>query len=582
MSGERRLFRPAPYVEPRPFDVWTRANAGEVLPGMIAPLTWSTIGAALNDWFQRSLTELGFRDARGVAFATLYQGRLYFNVGAMYHYYVKEGGMPSRAVLQPFGGPGADHGLPFPDQGVRWRKMLRLLPAMSRQSRRQQRAPEMLRASIPLAEDAARRLASLDLESMSLQELFEAEVDATGRLEPFYQVFNDCNGAAFAAYGALSYLLEQWAGDASLANDLVGGLEMTKTAEGSAELWRIARKAAARADVRSLVARSSPVTMLDDLAAHPAGAPIASDLCHFLSMFGHRAADELDIANPRWAEDPAPLLAIFKSYVVSPPRGGPSDVAERQRQAREAAEARVDALLRRRLADRLLPWKRLVLQSYIRQAQTFVPLREDPKFYLLKVMLPLRRCHLEIGRRLTAAGLLGAPEHVFYIEAEELEGACTQPRPDPALGDRVRERLAQYERWSHLPVPWALDAEKRPIPERTPARPDGRLLRGLPASSGRVTARARVITDLRQADEMRRGEILVAPFTDPGWTPLFPLSAAIVTDLGGLLSHGAVVAREYGVPAVVNTAVATAVIRTGDLVTVDGSAGTVLIEAGEG
>lgn len=578
MEGQRRLFRPAPYVEPRPFDLWTRANAGEVLPGMITPLTWSTIGAALNDWFQRSLTEAGFRDAHGVAFATLYHGRLYFNVGAMYHYYVVEGGMPSRAVLQSFGGPSGDHGLPLPEQGLRWGKLIRFLPAMSRQSRRQQRAPESLRACIPVAEESARRLASLDLESMTVREIFEAEVQATERLEPFYEVFNDCNGAAFAAYGTLSYLLEQWVGDASLANDLVGGLEMTKTAEGSAELWRIARKAAARAEVRALVARSSPGTMLDDLAAHPAGAPIASELRHFLAVFGHRAADELDIANPRWAEDPAALLAIFKSYVVSPPQGGPADVAERQRRARAEALARVDRLLRGRLADHLFPWKRVVLHYYIRQAQTFVPLREDPKFYLLRVMLPLRRCHLEIGRRLADAGVLAKPEHVFYIEAEELETACMHPEGDPALRERVRERLAQYERWSHLPVPWALDADKCPIPEREPERPDGRVLRGLPASSGRVTARARVITDLRQADEMRQGEILVAPFTDPGWTPLFPLSAAIVTDLGGLLSHGAVVAREYGVPAVVNTAVATSVIRTGDLITVDGSAGTVVIE----
>lgn len=578
MTGDRRLFRPAPYVEPRPFDLWTRANAGEVLPGMITPLTWSTIGAALNDWFQRSLQEAGFRDAHGVAFATLYQGRLYFNVGAMYHYYVEEGGMPSRAVLQSFGGPAADHGLPFPEQGLRWRKLIRFLPAMSRQSRRQQRAPETLRACIPLAEDAARRLASLDLGTLTLRELFEAELEATQRLEPFYQVFNDCNGAAFATYGALAFLLERWVGDASLANDLVAGLEMTKTAECSAELWRIARKAAARADVRALVARSSPATMLDDLAAHPAGAPVASDLRRFLAEFGHRAADELDIVNPRWAEDPAPLLAIFKSYVVSPPQGGPADVTERQRQARTAAQARVEQLLRQRLVDRLFPWKRLILRAYIRQAQTFVPLREDPKFHLLKVMLPLRRCHLEIGRRLADLGLLDRAEDVFYIEAEELEAACTQAHPDPALRERVRERVARYEQWRHLPVPWALDADKRPIPERTPAQPDGRVLRGLPASSGRATGRARVITDLRQADEMRQGEILVAPFTDPGWTPLFPLSAAIVTDLGGLLSHGAVVAREYGVPAVVNTAVATSVIRTGDRITVDGSAGTVEIE----
>lgn len=573
-----RRTKPPPLTERRPFDLYTRANAGEVLPGLISPITWSTIGEGLNEYFQNGMAKAGFKDARRLRFATLYQGRMYFNVGGLYEYYVERAGLPSMAFLRSFGGPAGDQGLPLPERGLRLGRFIRYLPRMATQTRRQDRAPDELRRAIPLIDDVTRRLAALDLERMQTAAIYHAMVDLLEEVEPCSQVVNDCNSAAFGAYGTLAFLLATWLGDAGLANDLVVGLDMTQTAKCSAELWRIARRAAARADVKALVGRTAPEALLDSLSGHPLGTGIAADLRELLARHGHRAVDELDIMNPRWAEDPSPLLAVFKLYVASPPGGDPSAVAARQRQVREAATARVERLLRQRLIDRVVPWKRLLVRQYLKRAQTFVPLREDPKFHLLKVWLPARRCYMELGRRFAMGSLLDAPEHVFFMVADEVEDACLDRVPDPgALRERVRARLADYDRWSHLPVPWALGSDEQPLERSQPLPSDSRVLIGLAASSGRVSGLARVITDLRQADQMRQGEILVAPFTDPGWTPLFPLCAAIVTDLGGLLSHGAVVAREYGVPAVVNAGRATAVIRSGDRITVDGNEGRVYL-----
>lgn len=575
-----RRTKPPPLTERRPFDLYTRANAGEVLPGLISPITWSTIGEGLNEYFQNGMAKAGFKDARRLRFATLYKGRMYFNVGALYEYYVERAGVPSMAFLRSFGGPAGDQGLPLPERGLRPGRFIRYLPRMAMQARRQDRSPDELRRAIPLIDDVTQRLAALDLERIETAAIYHAMVDLLEEIEPCSEVVNDCNSAAFGAYGTLAFLLATWLGDAGLANDLVAGLDMTQTAECSAELWRIARKAASRADVRALVARSAPEAMLDSLSADPLGAGIAADLREFLARYGHRAVDELDIMNPRWAEDPSPLLAVFRSYVASPPGDDPSTVAARQRQVREAATARVERLLRRRLIDRAIPWKRLLFRQYLKRAQTFVPLREDPKFHLLKVWLPARRCYLELGRRFAKQGMLDALEHVFFMVADEVEDACLGREQDPGpLRERVRARLADYDRWSHLPIPWALGPDEQPLEGSQTLPSESRALSGLAASSGRVTGVARVITDLRHADQIRQGDILVAPFTDPGWTPLFPLCAAIVTDLGGLLSHGAVVAREYGVPAVVNTGQATTVIRSGDRITVDGTEGRVYLDS---
>ena len=562
------------------FDLWTRANAGEVLPGVLTPLTRSMIVPGLNETFRRDLGEAGFGDVGSVRFAAVFDGRLYFNIGAIYHYLVEKQGMPSAPFLATLGGPDQSGGLPLPHQPLRPWRAVRYLPRILKLSARRRKAPGELKKVVPDLEEVTLKTASLEPASLSETELLDYLTRLPDVLEPFLRILNDCNNGAFAAFGALHFICHRWCGDAALANDLVVGLEMTKTAEASTELWRIAARAAADPETKRIVESAAAKDVLERLERNPATAAVARALHEHLDRYGHRCANELEIMSERWAEDPAPLLTVFKAFVVSPPQEMPEAVQERQRRTREAAVARVEACLSRGWLRKLFPWQKLYFRSILRDAHRFVPLREDPKFYLLRYFLPHRGLVIELGRRLAARGVLDAADDIFFIEQDELL-ALAEPESaatiSPQLKERVRKRRDDHRRWRELdPVP-ALDADGNPIAPPSRAQQDERVLRGLAASTGRATGIARVITDLSQAGQMQQGDILVAPFTDPGWTPLFPLASAIVMDLGGLLSHGAIVAREYGVPAVVNTRDATKLIRSGDRITVDGFEGTVYL-----
>jgi pyruvate,water dikinase len=210
-------------------------------------------------------------------------------------------------------------------------------------------------------------------------------------------------------------------------------------------------------------------------------------------------------------------------------------------------------------------------------------LREELRACVTDSLAMYRRFFLEAGKRLLAERALSTAEDVFFLTRAEVVDYLERGKPSPDLALRAAMRRAEYVVFSESADPpdtFALHAAEA-IPDQTvDLPPDARLLTGLPASPGRITGRARVIRDLSGDARVHPGEILVAPFTDVGWTPLFLVAAGLVTELGGPLSHSAVVAREYGIPAVVSVKQATTIIRTGDLITVDGQAGKVFFKRG--
>jgi pyruvate,water dikinase len=244
------------------------------------------------------------------------------------------------------------------------------------------------------------------------------------------------------------------------------------------------------------------------------------------------------------------------------------------------------------LLHRVLPYRWLLFRPALKNARRTLPLRENPKHHFLLYATEIRRTILELARRLVAKGLLSREEDVFFLTREELAAAADSAERGaaaPGLPEIVSARRALYERYRAWTPPEAIPM--REVAEIERAVQQGELpgaaeqqavapsamgaLHGIAASSGVVTARARVALTPDDGAEIEPGEVLVAPFTDPGWTPLFTVAGAVVMDLGGLLSHGAIVAREYGIPAVVNTRSATTMLRTGQLITVDGNTGTV-------
>ena len=566
-----------------PGDGWTRANAGEVFPSPMTPLTWSLTAERLDHGFAAMFRKPAWTDGR--RFVALFDGYLYFNFGLVYELNINRLGAPSRQTMNMVGGPGSMEGLQVSGRGLNPLAMLRNLPLIVGTTRRHQQLPIEWPEQRRRLEDERRFLRALDVDALGEAALLRALTESGERRAGFFDFFMLAQSAAFATLTALSYLLHWFLGDEGLALELVQGLPGVRTAEGNLALWRLAERAAADPAVVDVVDGSEPGAMLATLRGEPTTAWLADELERFLVTYGHRSAGELEYLVPRWLDDPTPLLQTFRQYVASPEHTNADALAERQVRRRREAEAEIDRRLTRHWWERLVPARRSLVRFYTRWAQAYSPLRENPKFSLLEVAYEQRRLLLVLADRLVARGVLEARDDVFFLLTGEVERLVERP-DDGLLAGRMRSRARRRR------TQYAIDVERTPPPvwgvevaEGEGTAGDGvegvEMLVGLAASPGVVEGRALVASTPEEGSKLQAGEILVAKFTDPGWTPIFPLAGAVVTDIGGILSHGAIVAREYGIPAVVNVQRGTTTIRSGQWLRVDGAAGTVTLLDGK-
>lgn len=316
-----------------------------------------------------------------------------------------------------------------------------------------------------------------------------------------------------------------------------------------------------------------------------------------LDRFGHTIYN-LDFANPVPADDPTPVIEALKHAIA----GRGADPGQRQRDAVERRE-RITA----ELLDRLDPVRRKAARASLAAAQVWAPVREDALAAMGLAWPTLHRLLDEFGARLVGAGGIGRTEDVFWLTAAEadadataLDAAGLDPGDldagdldagdldagDPALPDHRAAIDARRTQWrgrklatppQYLPLSRLMTMMDGMMPARD-GNQSGPVLRGTGGSGGRVTAPARVLTGADDFAGFQPGEILVAPITTPAYTPLFALASGVVTDIGGVLSHGSIVAREYGIPAVLGTGNASKRIATGDVITVDGGTGTVRLD----
>jgi len=284
-----------------------------------------------------------------------------------------------------------------------------------------------------------------------------------------------------------------------------------------------------------------------------------------------RCVGEIDITRPRWSERPSTLVPLILGNV----RNFEPGAGERRfEQGRQEAWAKERDLLERL---RSLPdgeAKAGQTKRMIDRVRTFIGYREYPKYGMVSRYFVYKRALLQEAERLVRAGVLREKEDIFYLRFEELDEVVRTNRVDDALIDR---RMEEYRSYEALTPPRVLtsDGEALTGAYRRDGFPAGALV-GLPVSAGTVEGRARVILDMARAD-LQPGDILVTAHTDPSWTPLFVAIAGLVTEVGGLMTHGAVIAREYGLPAVVGVVGATRLIRDGQRIRVHGTHGYVEI-----
>lgn len=408
--------------------------------------------------------------------------------------------------------------------------------------------------------------------------------------------------AVFPAYLALSELddcyRELFSGDGAFdAYRLVAGYA-NKTVEVGHALWRLSRLARERPAVLSalLAFRDGPAETLAALEDVPDGADFAARLRRYLDDYGQRGDKFFDLDRPAWVEDPAPALDRLRHYLAQPDDADPALATERLAADRE--EARVE--VRRRLAGCPDP-DRDRFEFLLDVASTGVVISEDHGFWIdFRSSYKVRQVLLEAGRRLVPAAY-DSPDDVFLLTLDELGETLREAAGASTVTERrelIAARRDEMACFATVRPPERLGTPLPPPPpgvtpdpftrsmtkfngrdftasEAEAASADPAVIRGIPGSPGRVRGVARVIHSLEEADRLGPGDVLVAETTTPPWTPLFATVAAVVTDTGGVLSHCAVVAREYGMPAVVGTGRGSERIPDGILVEVDGDAGIV-------
>jgi rifampicin phosphotransferase len=555
---------------------YTRANAGEVLADPASPLGWTLVfeKGLLPGWL-RGLVEFGiYREGElpmeRPPVAGLFGGYFYINLSHCRVVAIRMGMtveafdaalLGSAAAAPPY--------QPHPDD-----------PCEQCSAKVAQTIGEILAASRFPQIDAdldrvlTKRRARPDLAALSAAALvaharsFLPELDnAFARHD--YSTFGSAVGPAMLAEACAA------AGEPAALLDLISGYGEVPSASPSWGLWQLSRLANASPELSALFDQGvAGVAAALPSATQPAVVKFAEALDGFLADFGQRGPNEWDIRAISWEAGPDQVLALVDSMRHLPDEDSPDARHARLEATRTAAAARIRAALPDDASRQSFD------VALVSSART-IPLREKTKLIAVTMINEVRLALRELGRRGVAAGYYAAPEDVMMLLESELDDYVADPaRFAPVIAERLAGYLALFE----IEPPFIVDADPAPLsswPRRSRPRPEaaraGEVLRGIGGSAGQYQGRARVGMDLPAAMALEPGEVLIAPLTDAAWTPLFLVAGAVVVDVGALNSHAVVVSRELGIPCVLSLQDATARLRDGMELAVDGTAGTVTV-----
>ncbi|MEV0724714.1 rifamycin-inactivating phosphotransferase [Micromonospora purpureochromogenes] len=365
--------------------------------------------------------------------------------------------------------------------------------------------------------------------------------------------------------------LREWLGEKNAADTLTLSAPGNVTSEMGLALLDVADVIRPHPEVVAFLQGVEDDGFLDELPKFAGGTEARDAIEAYLDRYGMRCVGEIDITRPRWRERPTTLVPVILDNVRN---FEPGAAKRRFEQGRQKAQKKAQEVLERLRALPDGEQKADETKRMIDRVRTFIGYREYPKYGIVSRYFVYKQALLEEAERLVRANVLPAKEDAFYLTFQELHDVARSNQVDDKL---IQQRKDAFRSYQALTTPQVLTSDGEVIAGayRRDDVPTGALI-GLPVSAGTVEGRARVILDMAQAD-LEPGDILVTAHTDPSWTPLFVAITGLVTEVGGLMTHGAVIAREYGLPAVVSVVDATRLIRDGQRIRVHGSDGYVEI-----
>jgi len=540
-----------------PAHVFTRCNVGEMFPGACTPLSYSFTARGIDVGMQMMHVQVGIQDAivPQMRFLMMNSGHLFLNLSTMSETATHAlGSSADQLALSVCGRPVTEFairgGQPPPRSrrvanGFRYVRYLLGQPTARREMKRL-----VAELNFPASRTACAAWQQIDRR-------FPVIYDAM-----HYHLISSAGAGVLtpSLLGVIAGGREASEADHATVAALLAGADDVESAGIVTGADRIADQIAADPDGEDCFTRADPQSALDWIRSPAAGAA-GVEFERYLRDHGHRAVKELELRQPEWRHDPLPVIRSLQ--VALRQRG--SARARSGPPTRAAESGRAVALL-------------------ARMARQAVRSREETKSGLVAVTTRFKQAYRALAALMVAEGLLPDADAVFFLTHEEL-GRLARGRDTGLVATALarREAFAQQEAYEFADV-FQGEPERVDLDVDIAAGEAAGIVRGAPVSRGRVTGVARIVRTLDEAAGLQRGEILIAPITDVGWTPYFSLIAGLVTDIGSAVSHGAVVAREYGLPAVVNTRTATRVFSTGDRVVLDGESGVVRLaepEAGK-
>ncbi len=556
---------------------YTRANAGEVLADPASPLGWSLVfeKGLLPGWF-RGFVEFGIyaQDEMGppkYPVVGIFGGYFYLNLSHMRLLGLRLGAELEKFDLELLGA--------HPDTPPYEPREGDINPELT--AKAMATIGEILGStSFPLIEEDRRRTSRFRAERPDLTALSDAELVARAR---FFIPELD-NAFARHDYSSLASTL----GPTMLAGlcasvdrpdlhlSLISGLGDVESASPATGLWTLSRAANASAEITALF-DSGPEAVLAAVQnpATPAQRDYAALVDAFMREYAFRGPNEWDIHSLSWEADPVQPLRLVNGIRRASDADSPQARHEAMAQRREQAADTMRALL----ADNAEALG--TFEMAFASARMAVPSRELTKATSVATINEVRMAIRELGRRGVAAGLYAAPEDVMMLMDDELDAYVADPA---SMAPLIAERLEQYTELFELDPPFIIASDPPPLSQwkrrasrRVTPLAAGDVLAGLGGGAGRYTGRVCVLHDPSDMAKLEAGDVLVAPFTDAAWTPLFLIAGAVVVDVGALNSHAVVVSRELGIPSVLSVTTGTTQLVDGMEVTVDGTAGTVTV-----
>lgn len=556
------------------FPLHTNGNISEILPGCITPLTWSRIGPTIDYAFTRQYYEMGLvpdkpdptKRLRALAF---FYYRPYLCISYFTEVAKNTPGLTPDIYLEEFVGRPDKPTPPFHWRDLHPRqtyKLLRMIIALIVHAINNDKAVAASQAYITrllaqLSDDAIAHTDSNTLmERVSFSETY-------GRLSLVHIWASSFASLGFAIIRGLA---KKWLGETTdtLAASLVTGIGVLPSAEPAFGIHDLATRITRDSSLAALFDDPDNQRVYDALRCRQdsAAQQFNHALDDFLGQHGHRGICEAELMTLCWRDQPAQVIALVRNF-MQPHAQSPAIIRQRQEQARlratDTAMSRLP-LLQRKLFSQCLRFTKHFIHQ--REAlKNMITLREDRA----------RMVFRELARRLVRDGKLQNAEQIYFLTSDNVRDLLRGRLSAPAAQALLNERQQDFE-WSRkIHLAKIIRGQARPVSAQDIDA--SRQFTGIGVYPGKIEGKARVILDPRTDAAIQPGEILIAPVTDAGWTPLFINAAALVVDVGGLLSHGSVVAREYGLPAVVGAEGATQRIRTGDRLLVDGGSGIVMI-----